>query len=217
MNILADCPFAPVILGLEQPKRLLLLGSGTSLAPKSWLDIPNLQVVRFNAKTLGMEYYHKVQTYGLVCWKKTLLACESFRRQQNPLPHLFVLDDNVLPSQDREAKRYVFDDGHRERVEDVGTWFAGVSQDLTDQHGSLKIYTTGFYMTLWLLGGSQTEIYIAGFDGYKQYPIIQHADPAFPDLPHDNKHHSYNSEWSHIEKAVAIACERGIKVEIAQT
>lgn len=217
MNLLADCPFAPTILGLAQPEQLLLLGSGTTTAPKSWLDIPNLQVVRFNAKTLGMEYYHDVETYGLVCWKKTLPACETFRRQQNSLPHLFVLDHNVVPSQDKETKRYVFDDGHREHVEHVGTWFAGVSHDLTTQHGSLKIYTTGFYMTLWLLGGAQKEIYIAGFDGYKQKPVVQHADGSFPDLPHDYKHHSYNSEWHHIEKAIVIARERGIKVHLAQT
>ncbi len=211
-----DCPFAIEILKLKQPKKILLLGSGITLAPNEWFSIKGLEIIRFNKRTLEDKYYSGLTTYAIVCWKKTLPECLDFANKEKNKPYTFVIDDIVSTSMDIENKLFVFNDGHRFDKNIIGKWFANVSSELSKMNKSFKIYTTGFYASIWLLGGSQDEIYIAGFDGYKQEDSIHHRESEEDIKKFNYKHHDYKTEWLYIEHAIELAKKRGIKVFLSK-
>lgn len=218
-NILDDCLFVSKIMSITQPEKILLLGSGETKAPLEWLKIPGIQCILFNKKNLNAQYYRSIPVFSVVCWKKTLPDCEKFYNLKNikGRPNIIVLDDEVEEVMDLDKKLFIFNDGHRNKQKYIGSWYSNVSDELSKNSNSPRIYTTGFYMTMWLLAGPQKEIYIAGFDGYKNRTMMHHLNIECPPVPFDNKHHDYLGEWKFIEEAIRIARLRGIKVEMTQT
>lgn len=218
-SILDDCPFVAKIMSIPQPEKILLLGSGKTMAPAEWLKIPEIKCIIFNNKNLHSPHYRNIPVFAIVCWKKTFPDCKKFSdsKDAKERPYIVVLDDEVQETIDHREKLLIFNDGHRNKQEFIGCWYSKVSDQLSKKSGSPKIYTTGFYMTLWLLAGPQKEIYIAGFDGYKNRKIMYHLNPAYPSIPYDNKHHDYLGEWKFIEEAAGVARSRGVKVKVAKT
>lgn len=214
--LLRDCPFAPVVLGRPQPRRLVLIGSGITPCPVDWLRGEDVAAVYVNDKMLGCDRYSHLVPYAIVTRKSpTAGIVRDFAVRHPARPLVFVFDSSkgARTALDEEGGMLSFSVN---RGRD-GAWFEAYNRALRRRSGNPNLrLTTGFYVTLWLLSGSQEEITITGFDGHlglsdtSQYRFLtREADRMDP------RHHDLSFEWLFMEAAVAIARQRGVRINSA--
>lgn len=215
--LLRDCPFAPVVLGRPQPKRLLLIGSGVTPCPEEWLRRDGIGAVYVNEKMLGVEPYSQLEPYAIVTRKNpTADIAREFASGHPARPLVFEFNSG-------EAAQMICDEGGRffrfpvNRGRD-GAWFEAYNRAVRTRAGNRRLrFTTGFYVTLWLLSGAQEEITIVGFDGHLGLAdTSEYRFRARPGCRMDRRFHDLSFEWSFLEAAVRMGLRRGVRVNVAR-
>ncbi|HPA17700.1 MAG TPA: hypothetical protein PLU30_08115 [Verrucomicrobiae bacterium] len=215
--LLRDCPFAPVVLGRPQPRRLVVIGSGLTQCPEAWLRGEDIGAVFVNDKMLGVGSYSHLAPYAIVTRKSpTAGIVEDFALRHPARPLVFVFDSG-------KGARMLRDEGARvfnfpvNRGRD-GAWFEAYNRAVRRRSGNTGLrLTTGFYITLWLLSGAQEEITITGFDGHRG--LKDTSEYQFMTRPADRmdpRYHDLSFEWIFMEAAVEIARRRGVRVNVAR-
>lgn len=182
-----------------QPKKILLLGSGTSSTPDKWLDIPS---VCFNSRAI--KYYKNrinpiIVLYNRGQYRRTKRACRIYK----DIPLFVSMESSLSSNQSSWLKENrcllgCCNDKY------IGQWYS----ECWDKAISIrKKITVGFWGTMWLLWGKQKEIYISGFDAVQHMLNNQYKD--FNYFAHD-----LNLEWTFWEQAIKICEKRGIKTQV---
>jgi len=236
-GVLRDCYWARDILSMQQPKSLLLLGSGETKAPDSWLTIPGLNTIRVNERTFGDEFYSRLPTYAIVtsgfCWADVKVSLVKYP-QKNSVIFLMNKDEQRLARAFTWNEYPIFEFGtncdaanDKLNLEKYGSWYyARVLKfrnipSIDGQCQAEKYLTTGVYLTMWLLAGMSENIYIAGFDAWRQdgtskgrFGHYKHSDGTkFREGP--GLGHNLDTEWFIWDDAVRIARERGVNVHLS--
>ena len=207
-------PFYNSIKDSLHYKKVLLLGSGITSPPNEWLN-EDLKLVTFNYKTLNQSQYHHLELVCNVCWSRVLYKCKEVNRLHSKYPKYLVFTTGTKGRKNKNSNEIVINDMFRNNSSVVGKWFSFVSQELTLASHERKLYTTGFYMTLWLIWGECEEVYIAGFDCYKYRDKIYHGNKKYKSTSPNIDTHDYNLEWKFIDLAIRYAKSKGKKVFIS--
>ena len=226
---------------LNYPEKLLFIGSGVSITPKEWLEIPS---IRTNARTLGLFSSNKI--FGIMTWPTPKydglggVLRDKYYQKLTPKPYIFLFDQKIneaVPEFYINSKK-LFHLGVKDKFnQEAFESYIKYTKELDYQPRN----STGLYLILWLWYANVKEIYISGFDGHLALSGDKSEEwntkKVYKDIlgnewcPDDNKeietskatgkknsfyYHNLYTEWKSMEDAIKIAEDRGVKVFVSK-
>lgn len=193
-----DSIFPKLFNTISFPKKLAIIGSGNTKPPLSWEGLPS---IRINQETLHpIDKYPFLPLHTIITTRQFRGRCAKIIKNRNDesRPYLWCFDTAFDSVENRiEEKRYIrvgIEWKEKSYPKHLGDYFTKTRLNGPTPHCK---YSAGFYSILFMFLSNIKELYIAGFDAYKQQNKYFHIDQ---DRVWKTKRHNLNYEWLCLEK-----------------